>query len=232
MATRIKKRQAELLYSILTALFIASLVTSNMIFQKFFFWKPFNLYEFSISAGIISYPVTFLVTDVVSELFGRKRANRVVVGGLFASAFMLLIVVVASAVPATAWSPISNLEFNKMFGFTFLAVGASLVAYLLAQYVDIQLFHFWKRLTQGKHLWLRNNASTFASQFIDTFTVLFLLCFFQVIDWFYFWGLLMNGFLFKVLFALFDTPVIYLLVYAARRYFGIQAVGGELQLDD
>lgn len=225
-----KRQAAETLFLILTALFITSLVTSNLIFQKFFHWNPFGLFNFELSVGIIAYPITFLITDVISEVYGKKKAQHVVLAGVFASAFALLIVIVATYAPATEWSPLSDEEFSKSFGFTFIAVGASLAAYLLAQFLDVQIFHFWKRLTKGKHLWLRNNFSTFASQFVDTFAVLFLLCSFEVIEWQYFGILLANGFLFKVLFALLDTPVAYLLVYGLRRYFGLKGHGAEIEM--
>jgi len=97
----------------------------------------------------------------------------------------------------------------------------------LGQYIDIQIFHFWKRLTKGKHLWLRNNFSTFLSQFIDTFTVLFLLCGFGRIDWDLFTPLLLSGFLFKVLVAISDTPFLYGAVYWLRKRFGLQ-MGEEI----
>lgn len=222
------KTQAEVFYLVLTALFITSLVTSNLIFQKFFHWNPFGLFNFELSVGIIAYPVTFLITDVVSEIYGRKRANMVVIAGLFASAFALLIIVVSTEAPATSWSPVDNAEFKKVFGFTYIAVAASLAAYLLAQFIDVQLFHFWKRLTKGKHLWLRNNASTFASQFVDTFTIITLLCLFEVISWDLYFVLIINGFLFKVIFALLDTPFAYLLVFGIRRHFGLKGPGAEL----
>nr|NQU94349.1 queuosine precursor transporter [Bacteroidota bacterium] len=224
-----KKAVAENTYLILAALFVAALVTGNLIFQKFFTWNPFGWYEFQLSVGIIPYPVTFLVTDIISEVYGRKRANRVVLAGLFASVFMLGIIVVSSWAPATDWSPVGDIQFKKVFGFTFIAVAASLTAYLLAQFLDVQIFHYWKRVTKGKHLWFRNNASTFTSQFVDTLTVLFLLCTFEVIEWQYFKGLLINGFLFKMLFAAADTPIIYLIVWWMRRHFKLKGHGAELE---
>ena len=155
------KLTAYRFYLILAALFIASLVVSNLIFQKFFSWDFFGLYTFEISVGILPYPVTFLITDLISEVYGKKKANQVVTAGIFASLFSLLIIYTADAVPATDWSPIGNELFQKVFGATAIAVIASMLAYLLAQYIDIQLFHFWKKLTKGKHLWIRNNFSTF-----------------------------------------------------------------------
>ena len=162
------------IYLILGALFIASLVVSNLIFQKFFHWDFFGLYTFEISVGILPYPITFLITDLISEIYGKQKANQIVTAGIFASFFSLLIIYVAAVVPATGWSPVNDTLFDTVFGATPIAVLASMLAYLFAQYVDIQIFHFWKRLTNGKHLWLRNNFSTFFSQFIDTCTVLVL----------------------------------------------------------
>ena len=104
---------AQRLYLILGILFITSLVVSNLIFKKFFYYYPFdislfgvNLFE--ISVGILPYPITFLITDLISEIYGKKKANEVVVGGIFASFFAMGIIYVANAVPATDWSPVSD----------------------------------------------------------------------------------------------------------------------------
>ncbi len=218
------------IYFILGALFICALVVSNLIFQKFFSWDFFGIYTFEISVGILPYPITFLITDLISEIYGKKKANQIVTTGIYASFFSLLIVYVAQAVPATSWSPITNELFTKVFGATAVAVFASMMAYLLAQYVDIHIFHFWKRLTKGKHLWLRNNFSTFLSQFIDTSAVLLLLCSFGKIEWERFGSLLLGGFLFKVLIAALDTPLLYLGVAIFRKRFKLSE-GEELQLD-
>ena len=219
---------AQKIYLILGALFVSSLVASNLIFQKFFYWDFFGLYTFEISVGILPYPITFLITDIISEIYGKRKANQIVTIGIFASFFSMLIVFISGMVPATDWSPISDTLFNKVFGATAIAVFASMLAYLFAQYIDIQIFHFWKRLTKGKHLWLRNNFSTFLSQFVDTFTVLILLCSFGKIEWKLFSSLLLSGFLFKVLIAALDTPLLYLAVYAFRKRFGL-AMGEEIE---
>ncbi len=220
---------AQRIYLILAALFIASLVVSNLIFQKFFYWDFFGIYTFEISVGILPYPITFLITDIISEVYGKKKANQVVTAGIFASFFSMLIIFVADYVPATTWSPINDSLFTKVFGATAIAVLASMMAYLLAQYFDIQIFHFWKRVTKGKHLWLRNNFSTFLSQFVDTFTVLFLLCSFGKIDWDLFGPLLASGFLFKVMIAALDTPFLYAAVYSLRKRFGLK-MGEEIEI--
>ncbi len=146
----------------------------------------------------------------------------VVVAGVVASLFTLLIVTVADFVPAMPDSPVDNTTFSQVFGLTGASVLASMLAYLFAQFIDIRLFHFWKKRTDGKKLWLRNNLSTIPSQLIDTALVLALLCTFGALKWDLFWALFINGFLYKVLCAFIDTPLFYLLTNLACRYFGIE----------
>lgn len=243
MNTELKK-SAEKYYFILGAIFIASLVACNLTFQKFFYWSPFTFlnfgaeehttwysfshYTFNISVGILPYPITFLVTDIISEIYGRKRADQVVFAGLVASVFVLLIIWISSIVPATSWSPVNDDTFKQVFGSSIYSVGASMLAYLSAQFIDIRIFHFWKKLTKGKHLWLRNNFSTIPSQLVDTLIVLVVLCYFGIIDWSLFLTLLLNGFLFKVIVAALDTPFFYLLVWFFRKKFKLKA-GEELE---
>lgn len=217
-----RQESALMLYLILAGIFITSLVSSNLIFQKFFHWNPFGLFRFELSVGILPYPVTFLITDLISEIYGKRRANQVVIAGIIVSFFTLFIVYFADFVPATDWSPIDDATFSRVFGATAIAVFASMSAYLLAQFVDIQLYHFWKRLTKGKHLWLRNNFSTFLSQFVDTCSVLLLLCCFGKIEWNLFTDLLIAGVLFKILIALTDTPFLYLFVGIFRKFFNLK----------
>jgi hypothetical protein len=229
-----KHLTAQKLYLYLAALFITSLVVSNLIFQKFFYWYPFDWVImgnklFELSVGILPYPITFLVTDLISEIFGRKAANRVVVAGIFASFFSMGILLLAGIVPALPNSPIVDATFNKVFALSPIAVLASMMAYLFAQFIDIRIYHFWKNLTEGKHLWLRNNFSTFASQFIDTFTVVGLLCVFGVLPWDTFLGLLISGVVFKILVALIDTPLLYLSVNWIRSYYKLE-INEEIKL--
>ncbi|WP_224488774.1 queuosine precursor transporter [Robertkochia flava] len=231
-----KKRLAFKVYLFLAALFITSLVVSNLIFQKFFYWYPFGedtqLFGaplFELSVGILPYPLTFLITDLISEVYGRKKANQVVTAGIFASLFSMTIILLANVVPANSWSPVNDDLFQTVFALSPIAVLASMLAYLFAQYIDIGIYHFWKRLTKGKYLWLRNNFSTFSSQFIDTFTVILLLCIFGVLSWDNFYGLVVSGFIFKVIIALLDTPLLYLFVYIFRKQFGL-AINEEIDL--
>ncbi|WP_306640859.1 queuosine precursor transporter [Sanyastnella coralliicola] len=225
-----KDREAAFrLFILLGGLFIAALVSCNLIFRKFFSWELFDGFSFEQSVGILPYPITFLITDLISEIYGAKRANQVVFAGLFASLFVLLIIYLGNAAPATSWSPVTDDQYSHVFGQTAMAVGASMTAYLIAQFIDIRVFHFWKRLTKGKMLWVRNNFSTLTSQFIDTFTVILLLCLGGEIEWALFWTLVFNGFLFKALVALFDTPLFYLTSWAVRKRFKLE-VGQEISL--
>ena len=224
-----QKSEAFTIYLILASMFIAALVASNLIFQKFFYWNPLGWFRFELSVGILPYPITFLITDIISEIYGRKKANQVVIAGIFASFFSMLIIIVANYTPAIESSPIDNILFSKVFGLSPIAVLASMLAYLFAQFIDIRIFHFWKRKTKGKHLWLRNNFSTFSSQLIDTLTVVTLLCSFGVLPWNLFKTLLISGFLFKVLIALLDTPILYFIVYLFRSRFNLK-IGEEIKI--
>ena len=206
----------ERFYMILTAIFIASLVTCNLIFQKFFTWTALGIPNFALSVGIIAYPVTFIVTDLISELYGPRRANQVVLAGFFASVFTVILVYVAMAVPTADISPLDNATFEKVFGLSGPAFFGSMLAYLTAQFIDIRIFHFWKRLTEGKYLWLRNNASTMCSQLVDTSVILLILCSAGVIPWESFYSLLWMGWMFKVFVALIDTPIIYFCLWLLK----------------
>ncbi|GAB4511789.1 queuosine precursor transporter [Allomuricauda sp.] len=234
--TQKDKKLAFSIYLYLGALFITSLVVSNLIFQKFFSWSPFGDVEvfgaplFELSVGILPYPITFLITDLISEIYGQKKANQVVTAGIFASFFSMAIILVANYSLAIPSSPVDDTTFTTVFGLSPLGVLASMLAYLGAQYIDITIYHFWKRLTNGRMLWLRNNFSTFSSQFIDTFTVVGLLCLFGVLPWDKFYGLLISGFIFKVMIAILDTPLLYFFVYLMRKRFNLN-IGEEISLD-
>ncbi|SIQ25134.1 queuosine precursor transporter [Maribacter ulvicola] len=230
------RKLAQRIYLYLGALFITSLVVSNLIFQKFFYWNPFGDFTvfgvslFEVSVGILPYPITFLITDLISEIYGRKMANQIVTAGIFASFFSMGIVLISEIVPAIPSSPIDDATFTQVFALSPIAVLASMIAYLLAQYVDITIYHFWKKLTKGKYLWLRNNFSTFLSQFLDTFTVVGLLCVFKVLPWELFFGLVVSGFIFKIFIAFIDTPFLYFFVYIMRKRFNLKP-NEELDLD-
>ncbi len=208
----------ERLYLILAALFTGSLVVSNLIANKFF---SINLLgtTFLLSAGVIPYPLTFLVTDILSEVYGKKRASQVVIGGFLASILVIATLAIADITHAVADSPVSDGTFHKVFGNSYRVIGASMIAYLIAQFLDIRIFHFWKKLTKGRHLWLRNNASTTISQLADSTLVVCVL----------FWGVegwpaekmystIFDLWLFKVIVAFVDTPLFYLCAHWIPRF--------------
>ena len=146
-----KKAQANFLFLCLSSIFIASLVSCNLIFQKFFqidIWIPFlGMYTFQQSVGLLPYPITFIVTDIISELYGKQKANQVVTAGLLASLFMLLIVTVSDKVPSAPFGVGSDV-FSQVFGLSSAAVFASMMAYLFAQYIDVRLFSFLEKINE------------------------------------------------------------------------------------
>lgn len=223
-----KKRQtAERLYYILGALFIAALITCNLIANKFIS-LDFGFKTFIISAGVLPYPVTFLITDVLSELYGQKRTTHVVLAGLVASIFVLFILWLGAQFPAIDGSPVNDEMFNTVFQNAWRVIAASMFAYLFAQLIDVRLFHFWKKVTNGKKLWVRNNFSTILSQGVDT-TLVVVVLFIGVESWSTMGGYILDGWLFKVCCAALDTFIFYGIMYWARRYFKLK-VGEEIQL--
>ena len=229
------KLLAQKLYFFLSSIFITALVVSNLIFQKFFSWYPFNFELFGIklfelSVGVLPYPITFLITDIVSEIFGKRKANQLVVMGILASIFSIGLLLLGDVLPASSTSPIDDKTFNLVFSASPLAVLASMSAYLIAQFLDIRIYHFWKQLTKGKYLWLRNNFSTFSSQIIDSTTVIALLCIFDILAWDLFLGLVLSSITFKILVAVIDTPLLYLLVGLIRKKFNV-GINDEVNID-
>jgi len=151
-----KKQNAERLYYLLGALFIAALITCNLIANKFV-TVDLGFKVFTISAGVLPYPLTFLITDILSELYGQKRTTQVVLSGLVASIFVLFVLWLGAQFPAIEGSPVSDATYNQVFQNAWRVIAASMLAYIIAQLIDVRLFHFWKNLTGGKMLWVRNN---------------------------------------------------------------------------
>jgi queuosine precursor transporter len=216
-----KNKNAELgLFIILTSLFIAALITCNLIANKFVS-IDLGFKTFIVSAGILPYPITFLITDILSEIYGRKMTNRVVISGFFASIMVLLFLWIGSLPNALESSPVGNDIYNTVFRNAWRVMAASMIAYLSAQFLDVRLFHFWKNLTKGKHLWLRNNASTIGSQFVDT-TLVICILFIGV------WSngdiiqAIIDGWTFKMLCALIDTPIFYITTSYLRKKFNLK----------
>ena len=161
--------------------------------------------------------MTFLVTDLLSEFYGKRRTDYVVFSGFFALLLVLLVIWLGGLLPALPFSTVNDQAYDVVFGNSVRVIVASMAAYIVAQLVDVRLFHFWKRVTRGKHLWVRNNFSTMLSQGVDSILVILIL----------FVGVLPNGtmiqymadaWLFKILMAALDTPFMYLGVWAYRKF--------------
>ena len=231
----------ERVFIIFASLFIGSLAILNILGISRFVDLSFQLgpwkIPFSIAVGVLPYPLTFLCTDFISELFGRKRANYVVWMGLLINLWIVLILLLGGAFPgfetvdpetgrivrdAAGRLPV----FFEIQALTFGAVAASMIAYLSAQFCDVYLFHFWKRLTRGRHLWLRNNGSTLISQLIDTTAVILITHFYAgvlPIDpetdlWSQLFFFIASGYGFKLTAALVDTIPFYLGVHWLSKY--------------
>ena len=204
----------EQFYIFLSAIFIASLVTCNLIANKFV-TVDLGFKVFIVSAGILPYPLTFLVTDLISELYGQKTANLVVFSGFVASMFVLLFLWLGGQFNAIPSSVVNDDIYNSVFQNAWRIIAASMIAYLFAQFIDVRIFHFWKRLTNGKHLWLRNNGSTIASQLVDT-TLVIMILFVGVWESDQIISAIIDGWLFKMLMAAIDTPIIYGIIHLLK----------------
>lgn len=169
----------ERVYLVLSGLFLGTLAMLNILGITRFVDLSFTVpalgwhVPMPLAIGVLPYPITFLCTDFISELYGRKRANDVVWMGLVLNVWVVFILWLGGALPgADATTPAGTGVFFQVRRLAFGAVTASMIAYLAAQLVDVQLFHFWKKVTGGKHLWLRNNGSTMISQLVDTVSVI------------------------------------------------------------
>jgi uncharacterized integral membrane protein (TIGR00697 family) len=178
-----------------------------------------------LAVGVLPYPITFLCTDLISELYGRRRANFVVTVGLLLNIWVVFILWLGGALPGVSGEDPDGVFF-QVRDLAFGAVTASMIAYLAAQFIDVQLFHFWKRLTRGRHLWLRNNGSTLVSQLVDAVSVILVTHFLshalpvdgdrpllgQLLTF------IAASYVFKMVTALLDTGPFYLSVHHLSRY--------------
>ncbi len=233
----------ERVFFILAAFFICAMTLLNVVgITRFIQLGPMQL-----AIGVLPYPLTFLCTDLICELYGRARANFVVSVGLALNFFILAFMWLGSQIPSVSgtavppWQVIQLAEavslpsgrtveghielFQLLYECTAGAVFASMMAYIAAQYADVRLFHFLKTLTKGKHLWLRNNFSTLISQGVDSIMVISI-----TFGAAYFAGdiafktmlvLVGSNYLFKMSVALMDTIPFYLLVFKLKRYLHI-----------
>ena len=168
-----------------------------------------------IDAGIIAYPLTFLISDVISEVYGRKTTTKIIWLGFLANLLMISVIYVAGILPsATFWN--DQQSYDQILGAVPRIVIASMVAYLVSQNHDVLAFEMWKKVTGGKFLWFRNNASTVVSQGIDT-TIFILIAFVGIYSFDDILNMIWITYLIKIVVAIIDTPLVYILVNIVRR---------------
>ena len=225
-------------FLVLAGLFLGTLGMLNILgLTRFLQLGSIGNWPIVVAVGALPYPITFLCTDLISELWGEQKANQLVWVGLLLNGWVLLILWLGGLLPAMPGS--SETTFRTIQALSFGSIGASMVAYLTAQFVDVRLFHFWKTRTNGKALWLRNNGSTLVSQLVDTSAVVLISHYGahvlpvrseapvlpQLASF------IASGYLFKLLAALADTlPFIWLTGWL-RRWLDIPGDGAELSAE-
>lgn len=196
----------------LFALFVASMVMVNTLGTKII-----SILGIRVSVGIFFVPVLFLVTDIIGEVFGRAEASRFVNMSTIMLVVLFVMMGVCIAIPPNeSWG--MQEQYAMVFGSSLRMTIASLVSFVVSQQLDVLMFSFWGKVTKGKHLWIRNNLSTIVSQLIDT-TIFEFIAFWHLNDKFttsYIISLIIPYWLFKVVFALLDTPFCYLGVWWLR----------------
>jgi hypothetical protein len=196
--------------AVLQSLFVSGLVVSNIIAAK-----VIVIWKLVVPAAIIIYPFTFLITDIIGELYGKEEGNRTVWYGFLASIFAMVIIYAGMILPEAPFMEKQQSAYEILLGPNRRIVAASLLAYLCSQKHDVWAFHLWKKLTKGRYRWLRNNLSTMTSQLVDTVIFIGLA----------FWGtvphlgkMILGQYLVKVLIALLDTPLFYAFTTERSRY--------------
>jgi uncharacterized integral membrane protein (TIGR00697 family) len=154
------------LYVYLSAIFVSCLILGDVIGGKTIA-TPLG----AISVGIIPFPVTFLLTDIVNDFYGPKGARSLTFLGFWMAVLAYCILQLSTWLTPDQSTYFTQPEFAKIFGGSAQLFIASIIAYLIGQFLDIQVFQFWKALTQSKHLWLRATGSTILSQIVDTVTI-------------------------------------------------------------
>jgi len=225
----------EKTYSIFLTLFITIIVLTNIIGVKLFEILP-NLSENSffggpitLTTGIITYPLTFLITDIVCEVFGKKKANHMVLTGFIASIMSLLFIKIAVILPGSdvwinsslGYKSIDDMQsaYESVFTLPGFLISASMLAYLVSQLIDVRIFHYLKKITNEKKLWLRNNVSTIFSQLIDTIIVNIIFLYFGLnLELGVIFKIIIATYVFKIFIAAIDTPLVYLGVFFTKRF--------------
>jgi uncharacterized integral membrane protein (TIGR00697 family) len=212
---------APLSRSTLGLMALAGLLSGALAISAVLANKIIMIWGLTLPAGAVAYALTFPVTDLAGELWGRRQANWLVGFGFMTLVVVYGLIQLALALPAAPFYAHEQ-AFHQVVGGTARIIMASLAAYLISQFHDVWAFQFWKRLTGGRHLWLRNNLSTVSSQFLDSVVFCFL-AFYGLLP---VWPLVLGQFVIKLLVALADTPLVYLAVYLFRRS-GVAPVNAE-----
>ncbi len=161
------KSRRELVFLILGAFFITNAILAELIGGKLFQLGPFTM-----SLGVIGWPIVFLMTDLINEYFGKdgvKRLTFITVGMIV---FVFIILFIGMQIPAASFSPTNDQAFRMVFGQSLWIIVGSIIAFLLSQFIDVTVFWFFREKTGMKKLWLRATGSTAVSQLVDTFVVL------------------------------------------------------------
>jgi queuosine precursor transporter len=223
-------------YIWLTAIFVTCLLIADITGSKFFHFGLFTIGSYTFvthSAGMLSFPITFLLTDLVNEYYGKRGARRMTYIGLAMAALAFLLIVAARKLPPASGSPIPQETFEAVFAMSNRLYIASLTAYFFGQLADIFLFGVLKRLTAGRMVWLRATGSTVVSQALDSFLVSTILLYGVARPDGTPWGLpdimevAATGYILKFFIAVGLTPVIYLGRRIIHDRFGLQPLPPE-----
>ncbi len=210
---------------VLVTLFATCLLVANIIAVKLI-----SVGGWVVPAGIIAYPLTFLFTDVITELYGRRIASKVVWLGFGANLLMAVLVFGGKLLPpAPFWE--SQPAYESILGMVPRIVLASMVAYLISQHHDVFAFHFWRQKTKARFLWLRNNASTMVSQALDT-GLFITIAFWGVVPAQILANMLLSQYIIKLVIAAGDTPFCYLLVALLKDKIKPLPIGAEVWAQD
>ena len=206
------------LYTCFSALFAVLLVTSNLLFRKFVV-IGYGGYNFEFSVGLLFYPLSFLVVDLITEFFGKELARSTLNCSIMCGVVVALIVWLANLIPASGWSPVGDDVFNLVFGSYVSAVLISFCANFCGQLVDIYYFSYLKKLTQGNWLWLRSFVSTVLGQLTDTVMVVLLLYVVGLIDFDVIGQIIYGSVFIKIIASFANIPLYYLAYYAVKRFY-------------
>lgn len=201
------KTKRELIFVILSGIFITNAVVAELIGGKLIQIGPFVM-----SMGIVPWPIVFLTTDLINEYFGEKGVRKLsfITAGLIAYAFIILLV--AISIPAAKGiSPVSDSQFMAVFGQSMWIIVGSIIAFLFSQLIDASIFHFLRKQTGEGKIWLRTTGSTIISQFFDSFIVLGIAFFLPgKMNFSTYISSALTGYGFKLLVAIALTPFIYI----------------------